>query len=160
MAIFSAFDNSAVGRLRRTWEIVGNRTQQTLNYIRKLMGANRNFTEYREMIHSVNPPCIPFLGIYLQDLTFIEDGNPDYLAKSDDLINFAKRQKTAEVIREIKQFQSSPYILQEVPGIQSFIKKSLEASLDVEALYERSLELEPRTTTAAAEAARLLEMIN
>ncbi|KAG2224349.1 hypothetical protein INT45_006749, partial [Circinella minor] len=160
MAIFSAFDNSAVGRLRRTWEIVGNRTQQTLNYIRKLMGANRNFTAYREMVHSVNPPCIPFLGIYLQDLTFIEDGNPDYLAKSVDLINFAKRQKTAEVIREIKQFQSSPYILQEVPGIQTFISKSLEASLDVEALYERSLELEPRTTTAAAEAARLLEMIN
>ncbi|KAI9260717.1 ras guanine nucleotide exchange factor domain-containing protein [Phascolomyces articulosus] len=160
MAIFSAFDNSAVGRLRRTWEIVGNRTQQTLNYIRKLMGANRNFTEYREMIHSVNPPCIPFLGIYLQDLTFIEDGNPDCLAKSADLINFAKRQKTAEVIREIKQFQSSPYTLQVVPSMQEFIKRSLEASLDVEALYERSLELEPRTTTAAAEAARLLEMIN
>ncbi|KAI8141357.1 ras guanine nucleotide exchange factor domain-containing protein [Fennellomyces sp. T-0311] len=160
MAIFSAFDNSAVGRLRRTWEIVGNRTTQTLNYIRKLMGANRNFTEYREMIHSINPPCIPFLGIYLQDLTFIEDGNPDCLPKSSSLINFAKRQKTAEVIREIKQFQSSPYTLQEVPAIQTFIKSQLEASLDVEALYERSLELEPRTTTAAAEAARLLEMIN
>lgn len=124
------------------------------------MGANRNFTEYREMIHSVNPPCIPFLGIYLQDLTFIEDGNPDFLAKSNNLINFAKRQKTAEVIREIKQFQSSPYTLQEVPLIQHFIKTQLETTLDVETLYERSLVLEPRTTAAAAEAARLLEMIN
>ncbi|CDH54193.1 cell division control protein [Lichtheimia corymbifera JMRC:FSU:9682] len=160
MAIFSAFDNSAVGRLRRTWELVGNRTSQTLSQIRKLMGANRNFTEYREMIHSVNPPCIPFLGIYLQDLTFIEDGNPDFLAKSNNLINFAKRQKTAEVIREIKQFQSSPYTLQEVPLIQHFIKTQLETTLDVETLYERSLVLEPRTTAAAAEAARLLEMIN
>lgn len=160
MAILSAFDNSAVGRLRRTWEMVGNRTNQTLNYIRKLMGANRNFTEYREMIHSVNPPCIPFLGIYLQDLTFIEDGNPDFLAKSNNLINFAKRQKTAEVIREIKQFQSSPYNLQEVAVIQQFIRSNLDDSLDVETLYERSLEIEPRTTTAAAEAARLLEMIN
>lgn len=160
MAILSAFDNSAVGRLRRTWEFVGNRIHQTLNSIRKLMGSNRNFTEYREMIHSVNPPCIPFLGIYLQDLTFIEDGNPDYLPKSNNMINFAKRQKTAEVIREIKQFQSVPYKLQEVPLIQEFIKTQLGSSLDVETLYERSLEIEPRTTAAAAEAARLLEMIN
>ncbi|KAI9311849.1 ras guanine nucleotide exchange factor domain-containing protein [Dichotomocladium elegans] len=159
MAIFSAFDNSAVGRLRRTWEIVGNRTTQTLNSIRKLMGANRNFTEYREMIHSINPPCIPFLGIYLQDLTFIEDGNPDFLAKSDHLINFAKRQKTAEVIREIKQFQSAPYTLRIVQVMQDFIQTQLDSSLDVEQLYERSLEIEPKAS-AAAEAARLLEMIN
>lgn len=160
MAILSAFDNSAVGRLRRTWEMVGKGTNQILNHIRKLMGANRNFTEYREMIHSINPPCIPFLGIYLQDLTFIEDGNPDILPKSNNLINFAKRQKTAEVIREIKQFQSVPYTLQVVPLLQHFIKTQLEASLDVETLYERSLEIEPRTTPAAAEAAKLLEMIN
>ncbi|KAG0167338.1 hypothetical protein DFQ28_006290 [Apophysomyces sp. BC1034] len=146
MAILSSFDNSAIGRLRKTWEAVGKSTNQILNQIRKLMGANRNFTEYREMIHSVNPPCIPFLGIYLQDLTFIEDGNPDHMQRSDKLINFAKRQKTAEVIREIKQFQSSPYAFQEVPELQHFIRSHLEASQDVETLYEKSLQLEPRVT--------------
>ncbi|KAI9487373.1 MAG: ras guanine nucleotide exchange factor domain-containing protein [Benjaminiella poitrasii] len=144
MAILSAFDNSAIGRLKKTWELVSSRTSQLLAHIRKLMGSNRNFTEYREMIHSVNPPCIPFLGIYLQDLTFIEDGNPDFLKKSNNLINFAKQQKAAEVIREIKQFQSPPYIFQYVPEIQEFIKIQLEISRDVDYLYERSLELEPR----------------
>ncbi|KAG0191355.1 hypothetical protein DFQ28_000368 [Apophysomyces sp. BC1034] len=147
MAIISAFDNSAVGRLKKTWELVGSRTNQILSGIRKLMGSNRNFTEYREMIHSVNPPCIPFLGIYLQDLTFIEDGNPDYLKKSNNLINFAKQQKAAESIREIKQFQSPPYTFQIVPELQEFIKCHLENSHDVETLYERSLELEPRETS-------------
>lgn len=147
MAILSAFDNSAIGRLKKTWELVSSRTSQSLAQIRKLMGSNRNFTEYREMIHSVNPPCIPFLGIYLQDLTFIEDGNPDLLKKSSNLINFAKQQKSAEVIREIKQFQSPPYIFHVVPEIQDFIKFQLETSRDVDFLYERSLELEPRVTT-------------
>ncbi|KAF7727743.1 hypothetical protein EC973_007202 [Apophysomyces ossiformis] len=146
MAIISAFDNSAVGRLKKTWELVGGRTNQILTGIRKLMGSNRNFTEYREMIHSVNPPCIPFLGIYLQDLTFIEDGNPDYLKKSNNLINFAKQQKAAESIREIKQFQSPPYTFEVVPELQDFIKQHLENSHDVETLYERSLQLEPRET--------------
>ncbi|KAG1111903.1 hypothetical protein G6F42_014895 [Rhizopus arrhizus] len=144
MAILSAFDNSAIGRLKKTWELVSSRTSQSLAHIRKLMGSNRNFTEYREMIHSVNPPCIPFLGIYLQDLTFIEDGNPDLLKKSSNLINFAKQQKAAEVIREIKQFQSPPYIFQVVPEIQDYINFQLETSRDVDFLYERSLELEPR----------------
>ncbi len=31
----------------------------------------------RDFIHSANPPCVPYLGVYLTDLTFIEDGIPD-----------------------------------------------------------------------------------
>ncbi|KAG2185995.1 hypothetical protein INT43_002433 [Umbelopsis isabellina] len=144
MAILSAFDNSAIGRLKRTWDSVSARTMQTLAYIRKLMGANKNFTEYREIIHSVNPPCIPFLGIYLQDLTFIEDGNTNFLRKSNQLINFAKRMKTAEVIREIQQYQSSPYVLNAVPELQLFITTHLQSSRDEETCYNLSLALEPR----------------
>ncbi|KAG2173976.1 hypothetical protein INT44_000090, partial [Umbelopsis vinacea] len=144
MAILSAFDNSAIGRLKRTWEIVGARTNQTLVQIRKLMGHEKNFIEYREIIHSINPPCIPFLGIYLQDLTFIEDGNSNYLKKTQDLINFAKRMKTAEVIREIQQYQSVSYSLQPVRELQLFIKTHLENSRDEEILYSLSVALEPK----------------
>ncbi|KAI7877714.1 ras GEF [Lichtheimia hyalospora FSU 10163] len=144
MAIISAFDTSSIGRLKKTWELVGNRTSQTLANIRRLMGANRNFQEYRDLIHSINPPCIPFLGIYLQDLTFIEDGNADYIQKSAGLINFAKRAKTAEVIREINQFQNAPYIFTHIPELQTFIKTNLEGSRDVDMLYQRSLQIEPR----------------
>ncbi|KAI8989948.1 ras guanine nucleotide exchange factor domain-containing protein [Pilobolus umbonatus] len=144
MAILSAFDNSSVGRLKRTWEVVGARTSQTLQHIRKMMGANKNFTEYRAIIHSINPPCIPFLGIYLQDLTFIEDGNPNALKKWKDLINFAKRAKKAEVIREIQQYQSSSYRLKPVDELQEFIKSNLKSTRDEEQLYKESLKLEPR----------------
>ncbi|KAI8371104.1 ras guanine nucleotide exchange factor domain-containing protein [Blakeslea trispora] len=144
MAILSAFDNSSVGRLKRTWEAVGTRTTQVLQDIRKLMGANRNFNAYRVFIHSINPPCIPFLGIYLQDLTFIEDGNSNELKKSKDLINFAKRAKTAEVIREIQQYQSSLYQLKPVDELQDFIKHNLKSTRDEEQLYKESLKLEPR----------------
>ncbi|KAI8645286.1 ras guanine nucleotide exchange factor domain-containing protein [Parasitella parasitica] len=144
MAILSAFDNSAVGRLKRTWEMVGARTNHTVANIRKLMGASRNFNQYRALIHSVNPPCIPFLGIYLQDLTFIEDGNPNFLKTSKDLINFAKRAKTAEVIREIQQYQTMGYQFRAVDEIQSFILDSLHSSRDEDQLYKESLKLEPK----------------
>ncbi|KAI8060586.1 ras guanine nucleotide exchange factor domain-containing protein [Gongronella butleri] len=146
MAILSAFDNSSVGRLKRTWEMVGARTNQTLSHIRKIMGANRNFSEYRQLIHSVNPPCIPFLGIYLQDLTFIEDGNSNTIKthSNHELINFAKREKTAEVIREIQQYQTLFYKLKVVDEIQEFIRLNLQSTRDEDQLYKESLRLEPR----------------
>ncbi|KAI7905568.1 ras guanine nucleotide exchange factor domain-containing protein [Cokeromyces recurvatus] len=144
MAILSAFDNSAVGRLKRTWEMVGARTNHIVAHMRKLMGANRNFNRYRALIHSVNPPCIPFLGIYLQDLTFIEDGNPNTLKTSKDFINFAKRAKTAEVIREIQQYQTMGYHFKPVEEIQTFITENLHSSRDEDQLYKESLKLEPK----------------
>jgi hypothetical protein len=144
MAIFSAFDNSAVGRLKRTWEMVGARTNHLVSQIRKLMGANRNFNQYRVLIHSVNPPCIPFLGIYLQDLTFIEDGNPNFLKSSKVLINFAKRTKTAEVIRELQQYQTMGYHFRTVEEIQTFVTENLHSSRDEDQLYKESLKLEPK----------------
>ncbi|KAI9266012.1 ras guanine nucleotide exchange factor domain-containing protein [Sporodiniella umbellata] len=144
MAILSAFDNGSIGRLKRTWELIHGRSIQTLVSIRRLMGSNRNFSEYRDIIHRVNPPCIPFLGIYLQDLTFIEDGNSNFLKKSSHLISFAKRMKTASVIEDLQQYQSTHYMLTVVPDIQEFIKTHLQSSRDEEELYNLSLRLEPR----------------
>ena len=35
---------------------------------------------------------IPFIGVYLTDLTMIESGNPDFVKDHPHLINFHKRQ--------------------------------------------------------------------
>ncbi|OLL24556.1 Protein ste6 [Neolecta irregularis DAH-3] len=117
---------------------------QTLEGLNKIMNSSRNFADYRETLHVVNPPCVPFLGVYLTDLTFIEDGNSNYLKKSRHLINFSKRMKTAEVIREIQQYQSVPYHLKPVQELQVFLKHNLAESRDVHDMYEMSLSMEPR----------------
>ena len=36
-------------------------------------------------------PSIPFIGMYLTDLTFIEDGNPDYSPDNPRVVFFKKR---------------------------------------------------------------------
>jgi len=77
-------------------------------------------------------------------LTFIEDGNPNVLKRNRNLINFSKRMKTAEVIREIQQYQAVPYHLTPVQEIQIFIKSHLQDSRDVGDLYALSLSMEPR----------------
>lgn len=50
-------------------------------------------------------------GVYLTYLTFIEDGNPNFLPGDGGrrLINFAKWTKAAVVMREIQGFQQMPY---------------------------------------------------
>ncbi len=71
----------------------------------KLMSRELNFKTFRAHLHNVNPPCIPYLGVYLTDLTFIEDANPDYLDEAKLIINFDKRRMVAQVILEIQQYQ-------------------------------------------------------
>jgi len=83
------------------------------------------------------------IGVYLTDLTFIEDGIPS-LIKKTNLINFAKRAKTAEVIRDIQQYQNVPYPLQPVPDLQDYILTNMQSAGDVHEMYEMSLSVEPR----------------
>lgn len=99
---------------------------------------------YRAALHNANPPCVPFVGVYLTHLVGIQDGNSDYIKSTERHINFAKRVSTAEVIREIQQYQAVPYCLTIVPEIQTFIQKGLDGSKDVADLFDMSLAVEPR----------------
>ncbi|QKX57911.1 uncharacterized protein TRUGW13939_05031 [Talaromyces rugulosus] len=141
-SIISALGTAPIHRLGRTWTQVSGRTSTVLEQMRRLMASTKNFGEYRETLHAANPPCIPFFGVYLTDLTFIEDGIPSHTPS--DLINFNKRAKTAEVIRDIQQYQNVPYQLQPVHELQDYILSNMQAAGDVHEMYDRSLEVEPR----------------
>ncbi|PGG95409.1 hypothetical protein GX51_08257 [Blastomyces parvus] len=141
-SIISALGTAPIHRLSRTWAQVSARISAVLENMRRLMASTKNFGEYREALHLANPPCIPFFGVYLTDLTFIEDGIPS-LTQSH-LINFNKRAKTAEVIRDIQQYQNAPYPFHPVPELQDYVLSNMQAAGDVHEMYDRSLEIEPR----------------
>ena len=122
-----------------------SRTRTLLEELKTLMDPGQNFLKYRNRLRTIDPPCVPFLGLYLTDLTFIEDGNTDTIKSRSDLINFDKRMKIAEKIREIQQYQQTPYLLEPVEEIQRFLAMNLEeGERDPEVLYQKSLEMEPR----------------
>ncbi|KAG0366374.1 hypothetical protein BGZ54_005430 [Gamsiella multidivaricata] len=143
-ATTAALSQSPIHRLKRTWELVPSKTMNSLGTLQALTSSAKNWADYRTELHSVNPPCVPFVGLYLTDLVMIQDGNPDFLRKTDNHINFYKRVSTAEVIREIQGYQAVPYCLTMVPEIQAFIRRGMDNAKSVAELYDMSLALEPR----------------
>jgi len=146
MEIISGLQCASIFRLKQTWALVDKKQMRKYEAIRDLMSRERNFHLFREHLHSVDPPCIPYVGVYLTDLTFIEDGNQDYLSDSKVLINFDKRRKISQVIREIQQYQQTPYCLEAVPSIQGYLLKA--EFWGENETYETSLKLEAKGTPA------------
>lgn len=56
--------------------------------------SDGRFRAMREALHRCDPPCIPYLGMYLTDLSFIEEGTPDFT--QDRLLNFSKMRMVSE----------------------------------------------------------------
>ncbi|KAF8333499.1 ras guanine nucleotide exchange factor domain-containing protein [Cantharellus anzutake] len=143
-ALVAALNSPPIRRLKRTWDVVSRRNIAVLDDIEKTMQHGKNLAEYRNMLSKVSLPCVPFIGVYLTTLTFIQDGMKDKLVKEGDLINFAKRLKAAAIIAEIKRYQSHPYSLSVIPVIRQFIDDALTLEQTSDYFWELSLKLEPR----------------
>jgi len=110
------------------------------------MAGQGSYKAYRTTIAQMEPPCVPYLGIYLTDLTFIEEGNKNYLQDRKEFLNFNKRRWVSEIIKLIQKFQNSDYILKPEPCLRTFLSdEELKTQLISEnKMYELSLKLEPR----------------
>lgn len=62
--------------------------KQTISKLQAVVCAEGRFRVMREALHRCDPPCIPYLGMYLTDLSFIEEGTSDFTP--DGLLNFSK----------------------------------------------------------------------
>eukprot|EP01094_Clydonella_sp_ATCC50884_P016857 TRINITY_DN2846_c0_g1_i1.p1 TRINITY_DN2846_c0_g1~~TRINITY_DN2846_c0_g1_i1.p1 ORF type:complete len:1130 (-),score=536.32 TRINITY_DN2846_c0_g1_i1:96-3485(-) len=151
MEIISGLQNSAVFRLKQTWGTLPSKYNKSYSDMHQIMSREQNYKNARAFLHNVDPPCIPYLGVYLTDLTFIEDGNKDNLPEND-YINFSKRQKVSQVISEIQQYQHTPYCLEPVQFIRDYL--TTVESLDENTCYQMSLEREERNAGAAKRAGR------
>jgi len=145
MGIYSGFNNASILRLKITMSHLPRRSTEALAEIEELMTSQGSYRSYREAMATANPPLIPYMGVHLSDLTFIEEGNPD---KMGNLINFSKRKLVSKQISQLQQYQSTPYNLDPVPRIIKIVSKPVNATDDD--LYKLSLLREPRNANKTA----------
>jgi len=148
--IIGGLGNSSVHRITKTFQQIDKPQKKILEDLRVLTNPLKSWGNYRRTIHEVNPPCVPFIGVYQTDLTFIEDGNPTKFVNG--MINFKKCRLVASVILEIQQYQQKPYNLSPSQVIQDFLSQSMQEiqALDDKVLFELSLVAEPRSPTSAS----------
>ncbi|KAH9480569.1 Cell division control protein 25 [Psilocybe cubensis] len=159
-AIISGLNTPPIRRLKKTWDQISQRYMAQFTACEVTVDSFKNFGRYRTLMASVTPPYVPFLGVSLSTLQFIQDGNPDKL--SGDMINFRKFQKASEVIIDIRRWQTQSFNLQPLPSVISYIKESLSKfsggsrSLS-DHFWELSLIREPREKDDSEKFARLLQ---
>ncbi|KAJ3086621.1 hypothetical protein HK102_012820 [Quaeritorhiza haematococci] len=155
--IVAGLSMAPVNRLRKTWAgFADKHTKLSEAYaeVADLVSPKGQYANYRKALKELTPPAIPFLGVYLTDLTFIELGNPDFLPETH-YVNFEKRRKVYELIREIQGYQLTPFPFQSVPVLNELITGlgggngeggtlPGQSLMNEDDLYDLSLVYEPR----------------
>eukprot|EP01094_Clydonella_sp_ATCC50884_P023673 TRINITY_DN5739_c0_g1_i2.p1 TRINITY_DN5739_c0_g1~~TRINITY_DN5739_c0_g1_i2.p1 ORF type:complete len:981 (-),score=236.14 TRINITY_DN5739_c0_g1_i2:206-2971(-) len=139
MAFVSGFSHSAISRLKHTKALLPKTLVKQMAELDRVMSAESSFKAFRQELKNATPPAVPYIGVYLKDLTFIEDGNPD---TTDGLINFAKRGLIYRIIEDVQQYQLKDYDIKQDLSIAPFVQ--VIHKYDENHLYKLSLEREPR----------------
>ena len=139
--IVSGLQAGCIYRLKKTWELLGKGPARDYQELVEFLSTDGNSKFLREALGAAKPPKLPYLGMYLTDLTFLDSGNPDRL--HNGLVNFVKCRHTASIILEIQSHQLYPYHLEGVPGLRDYLLHTANI-LDENALHKLSLVCEPR----------------
>jgi 2-phospho-L-lactate guanylyltransferase (CobY/MobA/RfbA family) len=114
--------------------------------------AKESLNELRDLIHKKkftpslgsNTNLVLFRGVVMKDLTFIDEGNPDWVKVNNvKLINFAKRRMIYNLIfNSVLRFQQFKYDIETEDDLQEVINHL--PKLEENILEEQSLKIEPR----------------
>ncbi|XP_039510918.1 ras-specific guanine nucleotide-releasing factor RalGPS1 isoform X1 [Pimephales promelas] len=105
VSVVSALQSAPIFRLSKTWALINRKDKATFDKLDYLTSKEHNYVRMREYIRSLKMvSCIPYLGIYLLDLIYIDSAYP----ASDSIIETQQRtNQMNNILRVISDLQVS-----------------------------------------------------
>ncbi|KAK4883634.1 hypothetical protein RN001_006953 [Aquatica leii] len=136
LALLSALDSAPVRRLE--WQ---KHVQEGLKEYCALIDSSSSFRAYRQALAETQPPCIPYIGLVLQDLTFVHIGNSNLLPTG--MINFSKRWQQFNIVENMKRFKKCTYSFKKNDRIINFFQ-NFDDFIGEDAMWQLSESIKPR----------------
>ncbi|XP_041695136.1 ras-specific guanine nucleotide-releasing factor RalGPS2 isoform X1 [Coregonus clupeaformis] len=157
MAVVSGLQSAPIYRLSKTWALLSRKDKATFERLEYLMAKEDNYKRLRDYIRtqSMNS-CIPYLGMYLSDLTYIDSAYP---STGSILENEQRSNLMNNILRIISDLQRScTYDIPVLPHVQKYLNsvryiEELQKFVEDDN-YKLSLKIEPATSTPRSTASR------
>ncbi|KDN39932.1 hypothetical protein K437DRAFT_194683 [Tilletiaria anomala UBC 951] len=144
-SVLAGLGNTSVHRLNQTRELINTKpVMKTYQSLTRLMKSDRSFAAYRLALENSTGRTIPFLGVHLQDILSLSDGNPSK-RESDGAVHWRKFSLMDEAVMAIVKCQQYGRSASPNSGIEQLIMDV--PVMDEDTLWERSLAVEPRHAT-------------
>uniref|UniRef100_A0A673K5R1 Ras-specific guanine nucleotide-releasing factor RalGPS1-like n=1 Tax=Sinocyclocheilus rhinocerous TaxID=307959 RepID=A0A673K5R1_9TELE len=105
VSVVSTLQSAPIFRLSKTWALISRKDKATFEKLDYLTSKEENYARMREYIRSLKMvPCMPYLGIYLLDMIYIDSAYP----ASDSIIETEQRtNQMNNILRVISDLQMS-----------------------------------------------------
>eukprot|EP01094_Clydonella_sp_ATCC50884_P008539 TRINITY_DN1808_c0_g1_i2.p1 TRINITY_DN1808_c0_g1~~TRINITY_DN1808_c0_g1_i2.p1 ORF type:complete len:386 (+),score=48.63 TRINITY_DN1808_c0_g1_i2:359-1516(+) len=139
-AISSGLNNASIYRLKKTWEGVGPECRAVHEDVSRLLDEP-NFATYRARAAKSTGPFVPYLGVHLSDVTFLDSGNKKYLDDEKTIANYYLMERMFDHVTRLLHYAKTQYCLRRVPQIRELFLRDI--SISDEEAYSISKQLEP-----------------
>lgn len=139
LEVMGGLGNTAVSRLS-AWRELSEKYTDMHRKLAEVVSPQQNWKSYRPLIEREDPPCIPYVGLFLSDLTFLSDGMPTKL--DDGRINWKKMSRISTVLGKVVRLQQVKYDYPPHHDVLKFLAEEIYA-MDDKDLFARSRAVEP-----------------
>merc|ERR1712176_821036 len=109
-----ALHSAPIHRLKAAWNRVPEKYKNMFENFKIIFARDYNHRNLRQLFKNTPAPSVPHIGLFLQDLVFIDDGNSnkieiDNFKQHGSMVNFNKCVRITERVKNIRLYQTHPY---------------------------------------------------
>ncbi|XP_059225576.1 ras-specific guanine nucleotide-releasing factor RalGPS1 isoform X2 [Stomoxys calcitrans] len=143
-AIISAMQSASIYRLKKTWAYLAKKDKHSYERLSDIFSDQNNWENLRAYLESLRLPCIPYLGLFLTDLIYIDLAYP----QKNGIEPEQRRNRMNNILRVISNYQESNYTsIMPKESTQKYLTsiRYIEELQNIfeEEQYKKSLKLEP-----------------